>query len=719
MTEQIKNILPLVDTDDEVDFRHLFGALIDNRWIILSVTAFFAIIGILYVLITTPIYQADALVQVEQTPGNTLINDLAQALPTANDESATEIELIQSRMILGESVDQLKLDNLVEQNYFPVIGKLLASVEGVERAKIGLSELSVPTELLGKALTLKIIDDDSYTLSLGDSVILQGKKGISEENKNIRLLVSDWQAIPGTSFSVTKQSRLNAINQIFANLTVADKGVSTGVLTLVLTGTDPVEIKKTLDAICHNYLNQNIERKSEEAAKSLSFLNKQLPLIRSNLDTAENKLNSFRQQKDSVDLPLEAKSLLDTLVEIDTQMNELVFKEAEISKLYTKEHPTYKALLEQRQVLIDQRDSINRKINTMPKTQQEIIRLSRDVESGQAIYMQLLNKQQELSINKASTVGNVRIIDNAITQPIPIAPRKPIVIISAIILGAMLSVAYVFIKTILHQGIEKVEQLEELGLNVYATVPLSEWQRKIDIQNVMKDHKHSGRNTLLAIDNPTDLAMESIRNLRTSLHFAMLEAKNNILMITGASPGIGKTFIVTNLAAVVSQSGIRALLIDADMRRGYIHEIFNHTYSSGLSDVLVKAKAIDECIKQTDIPGLDILTRGQVPPNPSELLMNKSFSELLEWAQRSYEMVLVDTPPVLAVTDATIIGSQAGSSLMVARFEQNTPKEIELSLKRLSQNGIIVKGAILNAIARKASTELGYGYYHYEYGSNK
>lgn len=719
MTEKNKIIAPLVDKSDEIDFRRLFGALIDNRWIIVSITAFFSVFGILYVIASTPVYQSDAMVQVSQNPANSLIENLNQILPQFSDESSTEIELIQSRMILGRTVEQLNLATIVSRAYTPIIGKLWATLTGNDDASVKIEKLAVPDNLLGVPLELRITDNNHYQLLQDDAILLNGTRGQLAQGHGVSLLISEWNAEPNMRFNIMRQTELSAINKIATNLTVVDKGQTTGVLTLTLTGTDPVQIRTILDAICQNYLMQNIDRKSEEAAKSLVFLNKELPRVRGNLDQAEDKLNAFRQRNDSVDLPLEAKSMLDTMVSIDTQLNELTFKEAEISKLYTPSHPTYRALLEQRNVLVNEKDQLNKKINTMPKTQQEIIRLTRDVDSGQAIYMQLLNKQQELSINKASTVGDVRIIDQAVTQPNPIAPRKRIIIIIATLLGAMIAMAYVIIKAILHRGIEEAEQLEEMGLNVYATVPLSEWQQKIDKKVAAKGDKAHTASTLLAIDNPTDLSVESLRNLRTSLHFAMLEAKNNILMITGANPGIGKSFIVSNLSAVVSQSGARTLLIDADMRRGFIHEAFGYSAESGLSDLLIKSSSLEQCIKSTSIEGLDLLTRGRVPPNPSELLMNKNLTELLSWAQQHYDMVLIDTPPVLAVTDAMIIGKQAGTSLLVTRFEQNTQKEVELSIKRLNQNGIEVKGAILNAIVRKARTEMSYGYYHYEYHSDK
>lgn len=146
--------------------------------------------------------------------------------------------------------------------------------------------------------------------------------------------------------------------------------------------------------------------------------------MRAKLDAAEDKLNTFRRQNDSVDVSLEAKSALDSSVSIQTQLNELTFREAEVSQLFKKDHPTYRALLEKRQTLENEQKKLDRRIGQMPQTQQEIVRLTRDVQSGQEIYVQLLNRQQELSISKASTVGDVRIVDRAETGSNPVAPKN-------------------------------------------------------------------------------------------------------------------------------------------------------------------------------------------------------------------------------------------------------------------------------------------------------
>lgn len=269
-------------------------------------------------------------------------------------------------------------------------------------------------------------------------------------------------------------SKLKAINDLRDSLSVADQGKDTGMLILSITGMDRSLIQKILDSISNNYLAQNIEREATQDAKSLEFLNVQLPKVRDDLNAAEDKLNNYRRKSDSVDLSLEAKSVLDQIVNVDNQLNELTFRESEISQLYTKEHPTYKALMEKRKTLQDERAKLNKRVSSMPETQQEILRLSRDVESGRAVYMQLLNRQQELSIAKSSAIGNVRVIDRAVTQPKPVKPRKVILLVIGIVFGGILSVTIVLIRVFLRRGIESPEQLEEAGINVYASVPISD-----------------------------------------------------------------------------------------------------------------------------------------------------------------------------------------------------------------------------------------------------
>ncbi|MDF5742635.1 polysaccharide biosynthesis tyrosine autokinase [Klebsiella quasipneumoniae] len=712
MTSVIKNNSPTTDSD-AIEIGRLIGELIDHRKLIIAVTSAFTVLAVLYALLATPIYQANALIQVEQKQGNAILNSLTQMLPDAQPQSAPEIALLQSRMILGKTVTDLDLQTVVKQKYFPIIGRGLARALGESNGKISITRLYLPgsDDADAPKVILTVIDNEEYEIT-GDDFTVHGKVGELLEDKNISILVNEIKAEPGTKFNVIYRSRLKAINDLQEVLSVSDQGKDTGMLTLMLSGDDPALISNILNSISQNYLAQNVARQAAQDAKSLEFLNQQLPKVRSDLDIAENKLNAYRQMKDSVDLSMEARSVLSQIVNVDNQLNELTFREAEISQLYKKEHPTYKALIEKRQILQEEKNKLNKKVSDMPTTQQEVLRLSRDVESGRAVYMQLLNRQQELSIAKSSAIGNVRIIDNAVTEPKPIKPKKLMIVAIGVFLGLLVSVGLVLLNVFLRRGIESPEQLEDMGVNVYASVPVSEWLTK----NVGKNKRRKNESdALLAIENPADLAVEAIRSLRTSLHFAMMEAKNNVLMISGASPNAGKTFISTNLAAIIASTGKKILFIDADLRKGYVHKMLGFSESAGLSNILSGQKKIEDVVTTVKNAGFDYISRGNIPPNPAELLMHPRFENLLTWATNNYELVIINTPPILAVTDAAIIGKYAGTTLLVARFESNTVKEISVSIKRFEQSGIAIKGCILNGVVRKASSYYSYGYNHYGY----
>ncbi len=438
--------------DDEIDLGKLFGILLDAKWLIILVTFFFAVLGVTVALLSTPIYQADALVQVEEkSSGVPGLSDISDMFATES-SSDTETQIIKSRMVLGNTVDKLQLTTKVEPKYLPFIGKGIARLTGATAPIFQVERFEVPKELLGKPMLVSIAEQGSYQVIWDDSVVLEGTIGELAQDNGITLGVSAIDAPIGTEFLITKTARLVTIADLKDRLSVSEQGKKTGILRLVLEGEDPELIQSIVNSIASDYLIQNVERTSEEAEKSLQFLRGHLPQIQGQLDASEGKLNQFKIANDSVDLALEAESVLKTMVTIESQLNELTFKEADIAQRFKKSHPAYISLIEKRKTLQSEKLRLESMVAKMPATQQEVIRLSRDVEVNQAIYLQLVEKVQELNVMKASAIGNVRILDYAETLEEPVKPKKAIIVVIATMLGGFLAVAYALVREAFHKA---------------------------------------------------------------------------------------------------------------------------------------------------------------------------------------------------------------------------------------------------------------------------
>ena len=544
---------------DEIDLGKLFGILLDARWSIIAVTFIFAVFGVAYALLATPVYKADALIQVEQKSSgmSALVGDMGDMF-SSESSSTTEVEIIKSRMILSKTVEKLNLTTLASPKYLPVIGKGFARMSG-QQNDISISRFEVPS-YASPSFSLIIDDANQGAYSLYDAderKVLSGVVGELAQNNDYRLFVQALVGNNADEFSVVKQSSFDAIQWLQAGLSVSERGKQTGILQLSFSGEDKVLIQDILNDVSQNYFLQNVERNSAEAEKSLAFLQGHLPNIKVGLNAAEDTLNRFRQDNESIDLGLEAQSTLNVMVALEKQLNELTFKESEISQRFTKDHPAYKSLLDKREVLLAKQNELNAQVQKLPKTQRDVLRMKRDVEVNQQIYIQLLNKVQELSILKAGTVGNVRILDTAQAYSNAVKPKKSLIVVLATLLGGMLSVAFVLVRAALHKGVENPDEIEALGLPVYASIPMSDWQAEMDVK--LKHNKRKKKfelhETLLAESNPADLSIEALRGLRTSMHFAMMEAKNNVVMISGPAPGIGKSFVSVNFAAVIAKTG--------------------------------------------------------------------------------------------------------------------------------------------------------------------
>jgi len=486
-----------------------------------------------------------------------------------------------------------------------------------------------------------------------------------------------------------------------------------GVLEATLKGADPERLPVILNEIVNSYVRQNVEFRSAEAESTLKFLETQLPTLKTQLDTAEATFNNYRQSRGSVDLTLETKGVLDSIVDIEKETIKLQQQREELRQRFTSEHPSVMALDAQIERFKSKRSQFDRNVSGLPTTQQTILRLQRDVEVSNKLYTELLNSAQQLRVSKAGTVGDARVIDAAQVSIKPVSPKGALILAVSLLLGLLASIVLIWAIRSLRVMVEDPDKLEkQLGLPVYATIPHS--KSEVTLAREIKTGKRKGE--LLAVDFPEDDAVESLRGLRTTIHFALLDADKGSILITGPSPGIGKSFISKNLGVVLAQSGKRVAIIDADLRKGHIHREFGMQREMGVSEFVSGDAKLVDILKQTEVPGLAVITTGQRPPNPSELLMHANFKEMLEQVGGLFDILIVDAPPILAVSDAAIIGRHTGATLMVARAGKHPIREIEQAVKRMAQSGVPVKGFVFNDIdTTRQRYRYGYSGYVYRY----
>jgi tyrosine-protein kinase Etk/Wzc len=721
--------------DEEIDLRGLLTTIGDHKRLILFGTAFFLLLSILYVVLVTPRYEANAVVQVERrtptVPGLTTTS--ATQMPTTSESSAaTEIQLLTSRRVLSQALNELGLDVKVQPARFPMIGDYVArhfepdhvgAVAspwfGLERygwggERLEMGRLDVPDRLLDKPLTLVAHEAGSYTLLDGDgNALLDGQVGKLAHAGDVTALVKNMQANPGMHFSVTPLNSLVILDQLKRDISASEDGRDSGVITLTYQNADPLLAKRVLEQVTTTYVQQNVARNSAEAAKRLEFVKAQLPKVRDELSKAQDALTAFQAKTQTLDVGVQNTALLNQSVALETNINQLRVQQADLASKFTPQHPAYKALLGQIAQFERAKAAIQQRIQQLPDTQQGLFWRSRDVEVTNQTYANLLDQAQQLDIARASAIGNVRIVDPAAVDLENPAWPKPLPIVAGgTVLGALLMVGFVLLQQTLRRGVEDPVDIELLGLPVYASIPYSLKGRELALQQ--GSGRYGSHQQLLALKAPTDLAMEALRSLRTSLHFARFKTKNNVLMITAPSPGVGKTFVCANLAVTMAQAGQRVLLIDADMRRGALHHAMGCRSENGLSEMISGQIPLASALRHVaGAENLSFIPRGNVPPNPSELLMHPNFRELIEQLAPLYDAVVIDTPPVLAVTDAAVIGHQAGTCLMVVRFGLNQQREIALAKQRLEQNGVQVKGAIFNGVQKQSGGHYAYSYYEY------
>jgi len=720
-----------VRAQDETSFLELLDIVLDNRWLIAAVTVLGIAVGVAYALLATPIYRASTMVQVEESKGGagTLLGEAASLFDIRSPASA-EMQILRSRLVIGQTVQNLGLDLEVKPRYLPVLGPWLARhasepsdpgflmlsgyVNGNESLRVDRFE--VPEALEGERFRVRLtargyelLSPDSQSLgaqSIGQPLAFSasGEQGL--------LLVTAAVGKPGAEFNLTRHVRLDVIEQLQKDLVITEEGKQSGVIRASLEGGDAREIARVLNEIGALYVRQNVERKVAEADKSLGFLSTFLPELRKQLEASETRLSQFRNRNSSFDLDTEGKLILEQAVKAQTNVLELQQKRKELRALYTAEHHTVRTIDAQIASLRGELDGLNGRVRKLPDVEQELLGLTRDVKVNNELYVKLLDNAQQLRLVKEGKVANVRIVDSAATPRKPAKPLRALCVLLATILGLLAGLALAFLRNSLRPGLKDPSEIEQrTGLHVFATVPHSDAQTKL----LRETGKYTTRRPLLATAYPQDAAVESLRSFRTALQFTMLDSAVNIILISGPTPGVGKSFVSVNMAAVLGAANKKVLLVDADLRKGRLNHDIGVNRKEGLSEIICGTLQLDKALHREVAPNVDFLSTGMLPPNSAELLTKPSVQALLQQAARHYDWVIVDTPPVLAASDTAILAPMAGAVFLVARAEESTQGELQESAKRLLGAGVTVNGVIFNDIdtTRHRYGGAKYGAYRY------
>lgn len=745
------------EDNDDIDLMALLFAILRGWKIIVFFAVLGLIIGVLYSRYVNPTFKSDALIQIEENSKGVaaLGADISELVGSEVSKAQAEAELIRSRMILEPVVSLLHLRIRLSD---PNIGTLdriksdstatqINKPEGVslktKDGEVEISQFNVSQEYLNQSFSL-MRSETGFVLSNGFEDF-KGEIGQPQQFRGtdgqIQITVNNLPA-DGYSINLTKQSLQMTTERLNSALSVVEKGKQTGIIQLSMTGANQQQTSLILKQIVLSYIDQNQSRGSEETTKTISFMETQIPTLKKRLEDSEAIFNEFRKKYGTIDVAKEAELLLTESSQIELQLNELKLKKADLTTYYTEEHPLVIQINDQLAVLNARRQEIDNTIAGLPEIQREFLQLSADTTINREIYLTLLKNYEQLKIVKAGQIGFARIIDLPISTHRAIAPKKLQIIILAMLSGAMLGTMLVLLKNMLRNVVKDPERIEaKTGVPVVATIPRSPL-----LTRLRKDKKAPNR--LLAYADSNSLSYEAIKSLRTSLMFGMTTPEQagqraKVILITGESPGVGKSFISANLTEVFAQLDKKVLIMDADMRLGELHKIFGMTQDNGLADYLSQDKLsqnmtdfaqnnaqvpeaittqkisnLASFIHPTNIDNIDFMPRGEHPRNPASLLSDSRLNNLMTELSLHYDYIIIDSPPILAASDAMILAQYANKVLMVTRYDNSIEGQLVYAVNQMNKANIEVDGIILNDVQQGIMSKYSY-HYSYAYGNNQ
>lgn len=717
-----------------VGIRDYVDLLLEGKAVIFKTVSLVLLLTVVYLVLAPRTYKADTLLRIDKNKA-LLAAPLRSEANSAPAEAESpraqrEVEILRSRSVLGKVVEDLDLVVESSPSYFPVIGGALARKHdahdglalpwlglgrwawGGEKLKVGL--FKVPDRYLDKEFTVVALAAGRFQLlSPTDEVLAEGAVGVPlsadiGEAGPVIIKLDELKANSGAHFELTRKTSLAAIETLQKAFSVKEVSKDTDILSVELKGSDPEQLAKSVNDIATIYVNATVNWESAEAGQKLVFLESQLPIVKERLEKAEQGLSVYRQKHGAIDISTEAEILLKQVSEMETLGIQLKQKYEEQNQHLESEHPDMIATRAQIKHIDLKLAALNKRIKDLPLTQQNMVSLARDVQVNTELYTSLLNSAQEQRIAAAGSIGNSRIVDFAVIPEKPYWPKPGLLLAIATLLGLSLGSALVFLRHSLQRHDNYPALLEyQVGLPLCAAIPHSKKQRRLAR---LIDQGKDRQPGILASQAPQDISVESLRSFRTTLEATLANHESKVIMVSSPAPGMGKSFVSTNLSALLAGIKKRVLVIDADMRNGQLHEAFSVPREPGLSDLLAGKATLGEVLVSLPDIGVDFIPKGGSVSNPAELLVLGNLAEMLEQLKSFYNHIVIDSPPILGATDAAILGKHADATFLVVKEGRYTAQELEVSFRRFLQVGIKPNGFIINDMKEGSSYSPYYGY---------
>lgn len=710
------------------------------------------------------VYRAHTLIQIHQN--DTEATGAKRATPF-------DAGMLRSRTVVGPVVERLRLDVSVEPLRAPLIGGVAAHLAepgtlhgpwpeslgyawGGERLEV--RTLDVPPSMVDKPLVLQVLPTNTYRVWRDDKPLLEGNVGERVQASGVTFQVDRIDARPGTRFVVTRHDTAQTIDTIARDLRIDSDSSDLSTVRIAWENPSRTAVAPLVNGIAESYIAEQAGLRREEGAAAIAYLTGELPRVQAELERAEAALTRYRAKEGTIQPSQDAQSYLNGSMDYQRQIAQLKLERTKALQRFTEESNEVKTIDNQIQQLARERRDMDSRLQNLSVTERKSVALTRDVKVAEDTYLGLRNRLEQLTLASMDRAKSTRVVDAALMPASPVGMSTGLLTAGGGLLGVFLAMGLVSFRQRIKPVVANLNDAEaSLGLPMLGDICYSREQVELErlLASCTRTHWYPdgtrlaqlaapppGRDVvdallyddddddehdalpgmvlhdhfLLARNTPHSMAVEGLRNVRAALHFTMLATgsksnapRANVIAVTSPTAGAGKTFVSVNLAVLFAEAGKRVLLIDADLRRGRVASWFDQHPEPGLSEVLAGRVDLSDAVRPTIVSGLSVLSAGAAPTNPSELLMQPSFVECLDRCAARFDLVMIDTTPVLAVADAALVANLAGSTLLVLRAESTLPSQAEETLKRLARADAHMLGGILNGVTPKRSNRAEFG----------